>query len=338
MNLIPILVNIIGATIFGLISLVVSSAVGAGWISILFGLVGIIGWAGLYVAWGFQRIEENRYIVWERLGKFTRISRSGPRIVCLPPYIDRVATDGGDGDFLYHDIKIKSKEEEGVIDFKGGGTGTPVGEINYRVIDNPSIVIPGKSGSYDGAYLYTYTVGDTKDLILRIILGALRQRMQKETIDDASGNLDAISKEIQEDDVIKEALRKMGVELHETKGVVLTDIELDAEVVKARQKVQDASMDVSVAEKRVLEAKQTALRQAKEGEGYIEALEVIYERGRRMVKGFSRNDAMKVLFTMRGLEVLQSHNSSDLTLVGKGLDDVITSIRVGDDHRRAGGA
>lgn len=334
--LIPRVIQIVGTILCLILGIIVGAMILGPIGALLLGPVAVVNWAMVYVAFGFRRIEENRYVVWECLGKFRRISKAGITIACFPPFIDKPAENGGEGDFLYHELSIAGEGEDGasenLIDFRNGGTGKPAGEIVYRVIDKKISVDKGEE---DGAYFYTYTVADTESRITAVILGLLRQVLQTKTVEEACVGLPEISKQVRDDADVKQTLLQMGVELHKEKGVVITDIQLDEQTINNRERVLTAETDISVATMRVKEASLIAKKEKETGAGFMKAVLQIYKSGKAADPTFTIENARELYLTRTGLEVLSGHQSSNLTLVSPNLKDTITSIRV-DGHRVTG--
>lgn len=250
---IAVLVNLIGGGLLSLLGFGVSLALGAGGASVLFGLVGLIIWTGIYVGIGLRQVEQNEYLVIERLGKYYRTLRAGLSVLCLPGLIDRPAENGGIGDFKWHRIDLYEAGNQ--IDFTDGSAGLRA-QVWWKVENTED-----KPYERGGPFKWTYSVINTEARIKEIVDGALRVMLQQESIDGASKNLASISTMVRDNEDVAKALREMGAELDSAKGVVITDIILPPEVIKAREET--------------IKGQREASKQYEQGGGYAKAIMAI---------------------------------------------------------------
>ncbi len=326
-------VNLVGMGIFGGIPAIIALFAGAGLASLIFGLAGTLFWFAFYLAKGLRKVEEKQFRVVERVGKYHRTLHEGLVVLCLPDIIDRFAPHGGDnGDFKYHIIEVNDDDPKNALDFKDGGTGTPVLSIMYRVIhsepgETPQITVgtkvfkpnlPDKKDK-DGAYLYVYVVQQSEDRIREVIMGSLRPLLQKKTVDDACSELIDISTSIRQDEEVTQALINMGVELDPHRGVILTDIRLAASIVQARDEA--------------IIGKKNAEKQAAQGSGYINAILAIIEAGKKAGQKISFDKARGIYETQRGLEVLAQKPGS-MNFVAPGINNALVSMNVSDPQQQ----
>jgi len=262
---VPIIINMVAGVLSFITGFVVSFLLGAGAASIVYGFCGTVAWFGFYFAIGIRQVEENRFLVIERFGKYLRTASAGLRILCLPNIVDRVAPNGGSGDFEWKRLDLH--EEGNKIDFKDASAGLRA-QVWYRV-----------GSDREDPYNFTYKVSNTDARIKEIVDGALRVLLQQYTIDEANTNLADISKKVREDQEIQQALDEMGTELDPAKGVIITDIVLSPELIDIRQESS--------------RGKRQADRQKEQGAGYAMAILAIMERFAQGVKDDHGNVVVK---------------------------------------------
>lgn len=287
--------------------------------AVIYGFAGITIWACIYVAWGIQQVEENCYLVIERFGKYYRTAHSGLRILCLPNIVDRVAPNGGEGDYKWREIELNNPKNK--LDFKDASAPF-VAVIWYRV-----------KKTFDGPERFTYEVKDTEARIKSTIDGSLRFLLQQYTIDGACEKLTDISLRVRQDSEIQNALDGLGIELDPDKGVIITDIVLPQSLIDVREET--------------LRGEREAAKQKEQGAGYARAIMAIKETmakgakdkdGNIVVKPklISQEEARKIYETQRGLEVL-AKKTGDIHFVSPDVNGMLLSLGVGDKHENEKG-
>lgn len=255
-------------------------------------LPGIILALSVYIGWGFRLIPENEFWVIERLRQYDRTLLTGWHIMCLPGLVDSIAPNGGRGDFRLHQVIKKLENPNEMIDFTDGSSKV-VYEIWYYVI-SPKAPINDSAGNpiKDGPFRSVYKVKETEDRISQVLTNRMRPLLQRRSIDDASRNLENISKKIRNDPAVKNAMHEMGVDLEQSRGFIISDIDLSDEVKAIRQEK--------------LVGEKEAQRQEAVGAGYGLAI-------RKIIETASRDGGTKITWTearqiyekQRALEAIQ---------------------------------
>jgi regulator of protease activity HflC (stomatin/prohibitin superfamily) len=317
---IVVLINLIGAILFSLIGVSIGFLAG---FSVTGILCGIIAWIGIYVILGFVIVGENDFLLTERLGEYHQVIRKGWDILCLPGIIDKVVEDGGRGDFKWHRIDLFSDEKKNKIDFTDGSAEVKA-QVWYRI-----------KNTNDDVYRWVYTVDDSPRRIEEITDGTIRPLLQKESIDEASINMQAISQTGRTDPGMIQSLADMGVELDPHKGIIVTDIKLPKTIEDDREET--------------LKGKRAASRQAAQGAGYALAIRAIIEEAAKSheikdEKGnviqtipgrkISWKQAVEIYEKQRGLETLEKKTGA-MNFVSHGLSGVLVSMDISQTPDKA---
>jgi hypothetical protein len=331
MFLIAIFVNAAGICVSGSVPMFLTWLAGAGWISPLFGIAGVITWVGIYVSKGWLELPEKDFCTIERFGRYYRTAHEGVTILCFPGLIDKVTKKGN---HRYETVKIREVDPKDVVDFTGGGTGAPVLDIVFRVIRHK----PGKPAEVkikrtdpatgqtwedtytatgditDSGYLWSYNITDGKERVKEVILGALRPLLQGMTVDQAGTKTGDISKFLREDGEIAQVLVNMGVELDPLRGVVLLDIRLPESVVADNEET--------------LKGQKAAERQTLQGLGYMRAVGGIVREAKDVFGiDLTFEQARDLYQNQRGLETLAAKQGA-INFVAPGMNGVLASMNM----------
>lgn len=273
---------------------------------------GLLLWAIIYFVWGLRIVTENTFLVIERFGAFYRTKDTyGITFLCLPGLIDRVAPDGGRGDFKYHRINLYADEPDNLIDFTDGSAAIEA-QIWYKINHDPDLSEDDK----DGPYRSVYRVENTPNRIEEILDGALRPILQKESVDSAQQNLGDISKQIRDNPEIKKSLDELGVVLDPVKGFLITDVELSADTIQIRQQK--------------LVGLKEAEKTAAEGKGYADAIRAI-QRAAQENDGerISFKEAQEIFERQTGLKTIKE-TGANVTLVASDIKGANLLLGIGD--------
>ena len=307
----------IGSIFFALVSTIIAWSSSADDITTLLMIpFGVVVWVIIFVTWGLRIVDENTFIVVERFGAYyyTRIT-PGIVILCLPGLIDRIAPEGGRGDFKYHRINLYADEPDNLIDFIDGSAAIGA-QIWYRVNPAPDL----SSDEKDGPYRWVYRVENTPNRIEEILDGVLRPILQNESIDSAQKNLGNISITIRKDPEIKKSLDELGVVLDPVKGFLITDIELDEETINIRRQA--------------LEGLKEAQKTAAKGKGFADSIRAIMraseEDGGQPI---SFKEAREIFERQTALQTVRE-TGANVTLVASDIKGVNILLGIGEKERR----
>lgn len=200
------------------------------WQALAFFEVGLFSGTGIYLWYGLRFIPQNEFLVIERFGRYVRTVNAGPRILCFPDIVDRVAPNGGKGDYKKHRIDLYADEPGNELDFKEGGSAAVKVQVWYRIYD------PAK---------WVYAVKDSENRIEEISDGVLRSLTQKKTIEQASKNLSNLSRKVQDDPGVKSSLAEIGAVLESDGGVIITDIVLGQRIQELRNLELEGTKEAS---------------------------------------------------------------------------------------------
>lgn len=267
------LVPIAGCTLFAFTSLFTTGDV----------VGGVTLFLAIYFYWGFKIVPNTEYLVIERFGEFSRIVHSGPRILCLPGLVDKIADSGT---LRYRDMALFADEETTYnVDFKDGST--PVsGKVSYRVGPQGST----QEESNEAIYLFTYTMRspeEREERIEEILESSAIPQLQSFEIAAALVQKDAIAESVTANPQVRNALEAMGIELNPLKGFILPDIALTPEIMAERKKK--------------LEGTSEAAKQREQGLGYARSIRAIMEELK-----VDADKAREIYETQRSLEVLNT--------------------------------
>ncbi|MBI5078186.1 MAG: hypothetical protein HZB11_02370 [Candidatus Yonathbacteria bacterium] len=280
--------------------------------SILLGntITGFILWLAIYFSWGFRIVRNTEYLVIERFGKFNRIVHSGPRILCLPGIVDRVAYSDT---LRYRELALFADEKERYrVDFKDGSTPV-VMKASYRIGPQGNSV----EDIDEAIYRFTYTMrsmDEREERIEEILESVAIPQLQTLEIADALLQKDTIAEKVTADKLARSALEAMGVELNPQKGLIIPDITLTPEIIEQRQKKLQGASEAD---------KQKAL-----GLGYARSIKAIIEE-----LDVTWEEARSIYETQRGLEVLETLDAN-VSFVAPDMKGVQKTIGVGDANPR----
>ncbi|MFA6254084.1 MAG: SPFH domain-containing protein [Candidatus Paceibacterota bacterium] len=261
MQLLAWVVILGGGAVCGLGTIVLTWLLGAGKLSVVFGLTGLLSWFAIYAGVGLTFVTEKDFRVVERLGTYHLTLRGGWHILCLPGLIDKFAPHGGeDGTFEQVIIEVTAADMGGEVVFLGGSSGTPEFKIVAQVIDSdraeieiPTTVTgtptPDKitgapsRGHDDPCYLFVYVVEDTPARIKSLAIEAVRRIIQGYNVDDAALKTGEISQKVLWDRTFLQALANIGVRLCPESGITLKRIALPESVKKDREGVLSAEKE-----------------------------------------------------------------------------------------------
>lgn len=185
-------------------------------------------WLGIYAAKGFTIVEQQRYLVLERLGKFCRVAHAGPHILLFPPFIDRTLQKDGVGTLEYQQRPLFGETGE-EIDFTDDSA--PVIATSSFRIGRPG----GRRSELNrhiAAFAYSFTLPVMR---VRVIIdGAVRSELQRYTVDAAQ--LAKSNIVIAATNGVRAALEAIGVFLEPNQGIVIDDIDLPQATIELRRK------------------------------------------------------------------------------------------------------
>ncbi len=272
------LVPLIGGILFTLASFTIAQSM-SGWIL----------WFGIYFYFGFKIVRNKDYLVIERFGEFSRIVHAGPRLLCFPGLIDKIADSGT---LRYREMPLFSDDEEKEgenkkvyrVDFKDGST--PItAKASYRV--GPQGTTIGELN--EAIYRYTYTMqsdAEREERIEELLESGAIPQLQGLEIAQALVEKDTVADKVTADPKIRSAIEAIGVELNPQKGLIISDIALTPEIIAQRQKK--------------LEGASEADKQSAQGLGYARTIQAIMTELK-----VSQAEARAIYETQRGLETLE---------------------------------
>lgn len=271
---------------------------------------GIIVWFGIYFFWGFRIIPQTDYLVVERFGTFNRIVHSGPRILCFPGLIDKIADRGT---LRWRELALFADDKEPYrVDFKDGSTPV-VMKASWRIGPQGNTL-----AELDRAiYLFTYTMrsdGEREERIEEVLESAAIPQLQQYEISQALVEKDAVAEKVTGDSGVLDALMAIGIELNPQKGLIIPDIALTPEIIEQRQKKLQGA---SEAEKQ----KAQGLGYARSIKGIMEELEV------------SQGEARQIYETQRGLETL-AQVDANVSFVAPDIRGIQRTMGIGDANPR----
>ena len=261
-------------------------------------------WTTIFLVWGFRIVPTVHYIVVERLGQYYYTKENGWALLVLPGIIDRIAPDGGRGDYKYKKVDLyTSGGSKDNIDFTDGSA--PIkAEIWYRI--NPD--------QKDSPALWTYVVKDSEARVREVIDSVARPKLQKISIDEAQQNLDSISEGVRNDPGVQRALKNVGAQLDPTRGFLITDVELPPGIVTMREEL--------------LVGTKEAGKQATQGLGYVRTILAIIEEAKKNSQTIGLEQAISIYQTQRALETL-GKTGANITLVGENVKGVLMTMGLG---------
>ncbi len=298
----------VGATIFSILTCFIV-------LDPLSPLIGIALWGAIYFYWGFEIVQNTEYLVLERFGEFSRIVHSGPRILCLPGLVDKIASKGN---LRYREISLFEDEPNHLVDFKDGSSRVSM-KGSYRVGPQPDTFdTPEDFEKLDLAiYRFTYTMKsdeEREERVEEILESSANEHLQALEIGGALLEKDSIAEKVTASTQVRSALEAMGIELNPQKGLIIPDIELSAEIIAQRQKK--------------LEGASEADKQSAQGLGYARSIQAIMT-----ALSVDQQEARSIYETQRGLEVLGSLDAN-VSFVAGNMKDIQRTMGVGDANPR----
>lgn len=276
--------------------------------------IGVILWMAIYFKWGFRIVNNTEYLVIERFGEFSRIVHSGPRILCLPGFIDKIKDTGNT---RYGELALFADEKDPPyrVDFD---------DCSAQILMKASIRVGPQTGSIEdldkAIYLYTYTIKnpiEREERIEEILEETTMPLLQPLKLAQALIEKDDIAKKVTADQGVRSALEAMGVELNPQKGLIIPDIILPPEVIALRQKK--------------LEGETEASKQQELGSGYANAILGIIRAAEKAGKTVSWENAQNIYETQRGLETAVSMKTNT-TFVASSMQGILNMIGVNSAH------
>lgn len=257
--------------------------------SLMIGVVcGPLIWLSFYLSQGLTLVPQNSFLVIERLEQYYRTANEGVIVLLFPNWIDRIAPNGGQGDYKSHKVDYQTDAQNGgVVNFRDDSAKV-IAEIWYSIKKD---AVRSLGSSQDNApYRWVYAVRDSGQRIVDIIVNAARPLLQTHTIDEAQINLRDIEKEVTESPGVLASLDAIGVQLDPNRGFLIKNIELPPETVRARRLA--------------LEGHKEAERQIAVGEGYANSILAIVRLAKAQGEEISFDQARAIYEYQRGLEQL----------------------------------
>lgn len=272
----------------------------------------IIILAAAYMAVGLRIVKQREFIVVERLGKYHRIAHAGIRVLCLPGLIDSVKYRG---DLKLRRLDLYVDEKNNQIDFKDGSC--PVKIQVWWKIGDPTAK---KDEDVDNdIYKFVYAAEKPENKLEEMVDAFARPRLQDMTIDEANIKKDHVAKDVNDDPGIKQSLSDIGSYLDPKKGCLITDIALTEDIVKLRKQEMEGSKD--------------AVKAAKKGAGYAQAIAAIIEEAKKAGKEISFQDAREIYERQRGLETV-GETGANITFVSPGIQGLMTTLGIGETGQK----
>lgn len=271
-------------------------------------------WVAIYCFLGFKIVDNQDYAVIERFGEFNRIIHSGPRILCFPGLIDKIAAQGS---LRYQEMPLFKDEPGYKVDFKDGSTAIEMRAF-YRIGPYEE---DDAEQTDEAIYRFTYSMegeSEVKERIEEVLESSVIPRLQQLSIGDALVQKDTVAGEVVRDLQVIEALKAVGVELSPLKGLIIPDIALPEEILKQRMKK--------------LEGEAEADKQSAQGHGYARTIKAVMDD-----LGISFDEARSVYENQRGLETLAAVQAN-VSFVAPNIKGVQQTMGIGDAaprHKRS---
>ena len=259
-------------------------------------------WIGFCIFKGSIVVEQQEFVVIERLGKYLDVRFHGWHVFI--PGVDRIHAQGN---LRAQRLKLYSNEKAAQIDFKDASA--PINaSIWYQVGKPEDIANQDWEKVAESVRTWVYNYEKPLERIIGLADGGLRPLLQSKTLDEASGERDKIATEVMA--AIGPEMEKFGVYLpSDGKRLIIEDIALPDAVIKLREMA--------------LEGKKRAEESTNEATGYWKAIKEIADN-----LSVSIPDATSIYQTQRGLDTLKEVKPG-MTLVGKGLQDVLYTMDLG---------
>ena len=286
------------------VAIVVCSALGLWGI----GLGLAFAWIGFCISQGTIILEQQQYAVIERLGTYRTVYFRGWNIRVIG--VDRIR--GEICDMRAKEYQLYADERKTDIDFTDASAPVVV-KIWYRLGKPEDAVVGSENWEKltEAVKLWAYKYEKPENRVYALVDGALRPRLQKESIDTASKGRDGIAGDTM--DAVEPELAQIGAYVPSDKGrLVIEDIALPPSVIALRQKK--------------LEGEKLASEQEAEAAGYWKAIKAVQTN-----LGVSVNKARKIYETQRGLDTLEK-TKPRMTLIGKDLRSVLGTINLTEEE------
>ncbi len=256
-------------------------------------------WVGIYLMYGIKFLEQRDFIVIERFGRFYRVALRGVRLLCFPGLIDKIVKKGT---LEYLQLNLYEDAEGQEVDFKDG-TAAIEGHAFYRIIS-------GGTDTDTTAHIlrFTYEIVDPLGRLRNLLDNLIRGRLQAMTIDQASKQKDGMWDNIKSEGEISQ-LKQIGLELDDSRGIIITDIKLPEAIVKFRQQK--------------LQGKADAERSTARGRGYSDSIRILQNK-----LGISAQEAIALYNTQTGMELLREVKPGGMTFVAPGMQGVLASFDI----------
>ncbi len=273
-----------------------------------------MAWIGAFYGAALYRgsVRKQEFIVIERMLKFWEVKFSGFHLAF--PFIDRVRLRES---FLAKDVELyvddNDPEKRVEIDFTDASA--PVNASAWYQIANPEDIRTGNEANMIKDILrYTYTVEekDREERICEIFEGALRPKLQQQTIDEAqqkaSTIIDTASRNVGND------LAELGVYATKGKSIIIRDIEIPKEILELRELE--------------LKGKKRAAEIANTSQGYWKSIQEIIDGAKAGGATITVNKAQQIFERQRAFDVIQQ-TGSNVTFVAPSMEGVMKTITVG---------
>ncbi len=270
-------------------------------------------WFALYIFLGLRIVKQKEFLVIERLGKFYRVAHRGPRILCLPGVIDKIA--------MKNDLKLKrldlyKDEPENKIDYKDGSARTLI-QTWYRISNSDFNEKDDREKIDEDIVKFIYNVKNPEGRIEEILDALARPELQEMTIDEANVKKSEVAKKIlkeaTESGDTKITLENIGVTIDPKKGVLITDIELPDSITKLRELK--------------LEGQKEAERSAARGGGYAKTINAIITEAKKNDINITFKEAWEIYERQRGLETVGS-TGANITFITPDIKGIMKTLDI----------
>jgi len=257
-------------------------------------------WIGFCIFKGSFVVQQQEYIVIERLGKFRNVFFSGWHLRVIG--VDRIHVEGN----------LRARQLPLYTDIPGGqeisfkDTSAPIDASIWYQVGNPDDIANEKWSEVAKAVkAWTYVYTNPEERIDDLADSALRPRFQEKSIEQANQSRDDIATSAK-DEILSEMAMFGAYAPKGNKFLVIENIKLPEEVVKLREMALEG-------EKRAQESENEAV-------GYWKAIKAIQTNLSVTVEV-----ARSIYETQRGLDTIRETKPA-MTLVGKDLGGVLINL------------
>lgn len=267
----------------------------------------VCAWILAYIGPGIRVIPQQCWVVYERFGRFKSVAFHGIRWRNM--LLDKVKLEGT---FRVESFDLYEDDAQAKIDFTDASA--PITAKAYYSVGSPEdVATQNQRALTKQVSLWTYRYEDPRDRVATLLDGALRPRLQTQSIEEAQHNSDRLCEEAVND--VRGEMAATGAYPSLKKALILEDIDLPAQVIALREQRLRGEADAQEMELEL--------------QGPLRAIQAV-QKGWKPAEGqpaLTFQEARDLVMESRRLDVLLQ-SKANITLVASNLEGVVQTLEV----------